>query len=383
MHKKTKVLILHNFMAPYRFPLFRKLSEYKDVDLTVHFMTRSQKNRRWKKLPKLGFKYKVLPRWEISLSGKDLLAYIINYTFPFEFLRSNFDVVISAGWLDFASQMGFILSKIMGRKFIIWSESTINEPSFLRKITLPFVKYVVKHSDACIAIGTKSKEYLVSLGASQEKIFVAYSTVDVEHFVKKSQMSKQELEIYKNKLGLSKSKVILYVGQFIERKGLKYLIEAFQKIEKKLKNVKLLLLGYGPQKVELESMVKRKKLTGVCFKDHVEIDEIPKYYKLADVFVLPSYEETWGLVINEAMSVGLPIVTTRVVGASTDLVIENKNGFVVKEKSSKDLFEKLTMLLQNQKVVESFSKYSRKHIMKFTPGKAAASFVKAIRFTQQ
>src|SRR3972149_11606799 len=113
MYKKIKVLILHNYMAPYRFPLFREISKNSEIDLTVYFMSHSAKNRRWKVQPKkLGFKYEVLPKIEFSFIGRDLFAYIINYTFPYKFLKGNFDVIISAGWLDFASWVAFILCKI-------------------------------------------------------------------------------------------------------------------------------------------------------------------------------------------------------------------------------------------------------------------------------
>src|SRR3972149_4145264 len=115
-NKKAKVLLIHNYMTPYRFPLFRAISKSKNIDLTVYFMSLSAKNRKWSTLPKTGFKYKILPKIELSYFGKDFFAYIINYTFPFEFLRNKFDVVISAGWLDFASQASFLLCKLTGRK---------------------------------------------------------------------------------------------------------------------------------------------------------------------------------------------------------------------------------------------------------------------------
>lgn len=370
-------------MAPYRFPLFEEISKLKNIDLTVYFMSKSAKNRRWKKLPKLGFKYKILPKLEFSYFGKDLLAYIVNYTFPYLFLKNKYDVVISAGWLDFASQMAFFLSKLTKTKFIIWSESTINEPSIQRKLTLPFVKYLVGKSDACVAIGTRSKEYLKLLGANENKIVKAYSTVDINHFDKGSRLSTDEKNKLKNGLNIKTNKVILYVGQMIERKGLIDLVKAFKLIVKSDRDVTLLMVGYGPLKNKLIEACNKNNLKNVIFVDHVEVDEMPHYYAISDIFVLPSHEETWGLVINEAMACGLPIITTNKVGSGPDLVINGYNGYIVKSRSPKQIALHLLKILKNTKVRISMSRNSKRLIEKFTPKKAALEFEKAIKISMK
>jgi len=379
MQNKIKVLILHNYMAPYRFPLFGLISKNKNIDLTVYFMSRSAKNRKWKKLPKLNFKYKVLPKLEISYFGKDLLAYIINYTFPFLFVREKFDVVISAGWLDFASQAAFFLSKFTKTKFIIWSESTINEPSLIRTITLPFVKYLVRNSDACIAISTRSKEYLISLGAKVNKIFIGYSSVDNKLFYRLSRLNSNEIQRIKSSYNIKSKKVVLYVGQFIERKGIEYLISGFKKYINENPDTSLLLVGYGPSEDQLKKMSSDLVNKNIFFVNHVEIDLMPKIYGIADIFVLPSLEETWGLVVNEAMAAGLPVITTDKVGSSIDLVKNGINGFVVKSKSSMQIYLKLKRILSNPGKINSMGSNSSKLINNFSPENQASAFIKSIQ----
>lgn len=379
MQKKIKVLILHNYMAPYRFPLFELISKDKNIDLTVYFMSRSAKNRKWKKLPKLNFKYKVLPKLEISYFGKDLLAYIINYTFPYLFIKEKFDVVISAGWLDFASQAAFFLSKLTKTKFIIWSESTINEPSFIRKITLPFVKYLVRTSDACIAISTRSKEYLISLGAKVNKIFIGYSSVDNKLFSKLSNLDSNEVQRIKTSFNIKSKNVILYVGQFIERKGIEYLISGFKKYLKDNPDSSLLLVGYGPSEDHLKKMSSGFVNKKIFFINHIEIDQMPKIYGISDVFVLPSLEETWGLVVNEAMAAGLPVITTDKVGSSIDLVKNDINGFIVKSKSSGQIYLKLKKILRSPGKLKLMGSNSSKLINNFSPEKQASAFIKSIQ----
>ena len=375
---KTKVLILHNYMTPYRFPLFEELSKNKDIDLTVFFMSKGAKNRKWKKLPRINFKYKVLPKIELSYFGKDFLAYIINYTFPFEFINGDYDVVVSAGWLDFASQAAFLLCKLTGKKFIIWSESTINEPSLIRTLTLPFVKFVVRNSDACIAIGTRSKEYLQLLGAKPEKIFIAFSTVDVDFFKKASRISVVERDRMRKEIGIRTSKVILYVGQFIERKGVIYLIKAFEKLKDEFSDVSLVLLGYGPLEAGFRSYIKTKDIRDVFFVGHKEVSDMPKMYAMTDVFVLPSLEETWGLVVNEAMASGLPIIATSKVGSSFDLIEQGRNGYVVRPQNYKEIYLALDKIIGNNQLATQYSYSSKKVIQHFTPKLASESFINAI-----
>jgi glycosyltransferase involved in cell wall biosynthesis len=368
-------------MAPYRFPLFREISKNSEIDLTVYFMSHSAKNRRWKAQPeKLGFKYEVLPKIEINFFGRDLFTYIINYTFPIKYFKRDFDVVISAGWLDFVSQVGFLLCKLTNKKFIIWSESTINEPSWRRTIMLPFVRFLVRYSDACIAIGTRSKEYLLKLGSIPEKIFVGYSTVDVDLFKTKSKFFKKERKAIRKKLGIKTSRVVLYVGQFIERKGLIHLLKAFEELVKTYKDVSLLLVGYGPLKEKLIDYVEVNDLHNVIFKSHIEVQKMPQVYSASDLFVLPSIEETWGLVINEAMACGLPIITTEKVGSSIDLVKNNYNGSVVSEGDYLSLYQGILKIITDTKTINTMSKNSGELILNFTPKIAARSFVKAVKY---
>jgi len=379
--KKLKVAILYNIMVPYRFPLFQLLARNKNIDLTVLYMSGSAKNRRWKLDKKnLGFKYKILPKIEFNFQGKDLFTYILNYTFPIEFCRGKYDVLISGGWLDFACQAGFFLSKLVGKKYIIWSESTQNEPSWRRTVAYPLVRLIARGADACIAIGTRAREYLRFLGAKGEKIFISYSTVDVGAFFQRSRISGTEKESIKRKIGIKTDKVILYVGQFIERKGIIYLLKAFARLKKVENDVSLLLVGYGPLEGKYKNYINKKQIKDVFFHEHLGVEEIPKIYAISNVFVLPSLEETWGVVINEAMACGLPVVTTRKVGSSDDLVEHGRNGYVVKSGSYRQLEMALKKIISDSTLANRMSSASLAKIREITPREGAKAFIKAIGY---
>jgi glycosyltransferase involved in cell wall biosynthesis len=373
-----KVLLIHNIMAPYRFPLFRALAHKSGIDLTVWFMSESAPNRRWRLEEDIGFTYAVLPRIVLSYSSRDLFTYIVNYSFPLKYATTHFDVLIIAGWLDFACQAGFVLSKLLRRKYILWSESTAYEPSWRRDLAAPLVRTMVTHAHACVAVGTRSKDYLVSLGASPGDVFTAISTVDVAHFQRVSATWKPRRDELKAQFGITRRRVVLYVGQLIERKGLRYLIDAYDRLKRTYADVALVLLGYGPLRNELEETARMRGLPDVHFLGHMDVEQIPRAYAMADVFVLPSLEDTWGLVVNEAMACGLPVVVSERVGGSVDLVRDGENGFVVEAGDADALAERVGVLVRQPELAERLGACSMQLIQQFTPERAAHGFAAAV-----
>jgi glycosyltransferase involved in cell wall biosynthesis len=374
--KKLRVAILHNIVAPYRFPLFNALAK-QDLDLTVLFLAAGAKNRKWdlsQYRQQIKFTYKVLPNFRLVLPLKDYTEYIINPTIFFELQK--YDLVITAGWLDFSCQMTYILKKFYGYRCILWSESTQYETSWQRSLTLPFVRWIVGMADTYIAIGKRSREYLVKLGANSKEVFTAISTVDVAHFAKESRLKEQARQHLKQKLGIPKNnKVLLYVGQFIERKNVKVLFKALELLPK---NFTLLLVGYGPLEESYREYAATHRQTSICIVPHQEVNYLPHYYGIADVFVLPSLEETWGLVVNEAAAAGLPVIVSDTAGSAGDLVVPGKNGFTFDPKDVRALVAAVQACTANSERQKEMSEYSRKIIKNCTPEKAAASFYTAI-----
>jgi glycosyltransferase involved in cell wall biosynthesis len=381
MPRRTKVLLIHNIVAPYRLPLFRALANEGSVDLTVWFMSQSARNRVWRPVlsSEVGFAYEILPKLEFNYISNDLFTYILNYSFPWRYVRQPFDLMIAAGWLDFASQAGFLLSKLLGRRYILWSESTANESSWRRSLARPLVQTIVAGSDAYIAVGTRSKEYLCALGAPEDDIFTAFSTVDVHWFQCRSRELALQRDAIKAELGIAGRRVVLYCGQFIERKGLRYLVEAFELIKARHPDTALAFVGYGPLQSELQATVARRRLADVHFLGAMELEDTARVYAVSDVFVLPSLEETWGLVVNEAMACGLPVVVTDCVGSSVDLVRNGENGFVVPAGDAVRLGDAISHLVADNSLRERFSACSARHIANFTPEHAASAFAAAVQ----
>src|SRR5262249_19795281 len=120
--------------------------------------------------------------WSMAIGKEDLFTLFINPTVVQTLTRDGFDVLISVGWDSFAASAAAALCKLLGKPMILWSGSTANEPSWRRSVSLPLVKLLVRGSSSWIAYGSRAREYLIKLGASPERIFIAYNTVAVDWF---------------------------------------------------------------------------------------------------------------------------------------------------------------------------------------------------------
>ena len=377
--KKIKVALIHNIISPYRIPLFNKLSKNKSINLTVYFLNETASNRKWNfhlYEKNMSFNYKVLPQFKITLPFSDPTDYNVNLSIFNELRKEKFDVIIGAGWVDFACQTLPFLKKLFGYKYILWAGSTKDEPSFQRKITLPLVKSIVKKADFIISYGTKSKKYLTSLGASPKKVFPAFNPIDVDSFKNKSLILNKRNEIRK-KYGIeSNQKIILYVGQFIERKNVELLINAISRLERK--DLVLVLQGYGELKSLYVNLAKKMKVD-LKILPYVEVDYMPFIYSISDLFILPSKEEVWGLVVNEAMACRLPVIVSDKCGCVLDLIEEGANGFSFENGNVDDLFKKMNSILSSKKTINNMKKESLKIIEKKDIVAAARVFDKVIK----
>jgi len=275
----------------------------------------------------------------------------------------------------------FLSVKLLRKPFILWTGLWSHPETFLHKISFPFTKFIYNHSDAILVYGDHVKEYLIGLGVQSEKIFCAYHSSD--NTVLNKDVSQDETLKLRNQLGFTNEKVVLYVGRLEDCKGLDFLIQGLANI--KDPEFTLLFVGNGSQGDEFRIMC--EELSVKChFTGHVPNQDLYQYYALADIFVLPSvttkdFKEPWGLVINEAMNQGCPIVTTDAVGAAVGGLVENgRNGYIVPEKNSQALQGAVEKLLSNEKQRLEMGRRAKEKISQWTPQETMGGFVRAIDF---
>ena len=140
----------------------------------------------------------------------------------------------------------------------------------------------------------------------------------------------------------------------------------------------LLMIGDGELKKDLEKIVEKNNLKNCTFTGFINQSEIPKYYSISDLFVLPSENEPWGLVVNEAMCAGLPIILNKEIGCSDDLLLNNINGFEIDIKNIYSLEKAITILLKNHKKLDEMKANSTKIIKHWNFEKCKKGIKKAL-----
>ena len=219
------------------------------------------------------------------------------------------------------------------------------------------VKIALKYADIVLAASKDLKERSISLIGRPDIVVIPPGLESEENI---------NFKITKEKYGFkSQDKIILYVGRLIQRKGLIYLIKAIKIVYDAVRNIHLIIIGQGEEEMKLRGIVKRYNLTNrVHFLGAKSHKDVLIYMSLADIFVLPSIEEAFGIVLLEAMSQGLPIVASNVQGIP--YVIKNGvNGFLVPPKNGVALAERIEYLLKNPDVAKEIGERNRRDSLKY------------------
>ncbi|NJL10431.1 MAG: glycosyltransferase family 4 protein [Calothrix sp. SM1_7_51] len=171
-----------------------------------------------------------------------------------------------------------------------------------------------------------------------------------------------------------------FVGRLIDEKGIPELLEAFILLPQE--NLTLAIVGNGACLHKYQNYCQEKKLDNVVFTGFKPEDELVKYYAAADIFVFPTRSDPWGLVLNEAMAVCLPIVCSTAAGAADDLIKDKVNGLIVPVGDVASLAKALQRLIINENLRKQMGLQSRLIINDYTPETMAQGFKEAIFSTK-
>lgn len=266
--------------------------------------------------------------------------------------------MIHAHWILPQGFVAAILKKIFGIPLVV----TIHGSDLFPLKSFIFIKlqsFVLENADFITVNSIAAKNELEKRFSDRlQKIKVVPMGVDARLFRKRKCMKPKKY---------SKNKILLFVGRLSDQKGLQYLVEAMPKIVKEEPTAKLLIVGEGPYKLELERKISKNKAKNyVEFLGSLPSSEIVKYHNYADVFVLPSLAnktgtEALGLALMEAMSSGCAVIGTNV-GGIPSLIKNSHNGILVPQKDSQELAKAVIMLLKNRKKAEAIGKYASNFI---------------------
>lgn len=352
-----RILFIKNIPSPYRLDFFQELG--KETDLTVWFEDEKVDSRQWKSnMSNRTFKYKFF-------DFKSNLFIVNTIKVLKEFKKERYDVYIVGGYSTPIGLISIIYLKLTGKKFILNGDGGFIKKE--KKINYFFKKLFISSADYWLSSGKNCTRYFIYYGAKQEKIFeypfssVGYNDKDL------AKLSNDKLIDMKKTENLNDI-VLISVGSFIERKGIDILIKGFEKIKTKYSNlsISLLLIGGGELKAKYISYIKKNNIKDIVIIDFLDKNELINYYKMSDIFILPTREDIWGLVINEAMEFGLPIISSNMAGAAHDLMVDGKNGYVFKSEDVDELCKKLEKIILDKNIREKFGSESKKIIRNYS-----------------
>ena len=247
----------------------------------------------------------------------------------------------------------FLSKKILEKPYIVWGRgSDIYLPD---KFTKSISKLVLKNADAVIALTGDMKKKMQKF--CDKDISVIPNGIDLERF---SNLSKEDI---RKKLKIKEDeKVIIFVGTLRPVKGVKYLIKAMKIISPKNANTRLMLVGDGDERGNLEKLVKGLSLEEyVKFVGKVPNEKVPEYMAASDVFVLPSLSEGFPVTVLEAMASGVPIIATNV-GGLPEIIKDGENGFLVEPKNPEKIAEKVLLILEDDGLRERISRNNKEKV---------------------
>jgi glycosyltransferase involved in cell wall biosynthesis len=240
-------------------------------------------------------------------------------------------------------------------------------------VRLSVRRAMVRAADACITNSHAGKAYLTEvLNADPHRVFVhPYQVPDANSMLGEEHLAQPVLSQYKQP-------IFLFVGSITPRKGLHLLLEACGILQKQgYNNYTLLVVGDGTQREELENFCQEKGLSDrVQWIGKVDYSKLGAYFTEADVFVLPTLEDTWGMVVLEAMVLGKAVLSSKWAGAS-ELVIEGENGYCFDPYEPEKLSQLMRRFIDNTDLAVVMGEKSKQLMAQYTP-EAAAQFLSKV-----
>ena len=375
--KRPKIAIISEIPTPYRQPVFQKLIHSPKFEFHVFYLNKHQRDRTWDLQIGDSIRITYLQSFQWNLYGVHtfyLTKGIQQVTGPF------FDSYIIGGY---AQPAMFCILRHCWKKQIPYTmvtESHFKKPRsrFRTFIKNSYLRKVYHRSRVNLVTSSFAKEYVISYGADPKKIFLTPNSIDGPQYSEKVMNLRKKKEEVKNKYRIRFKDVILFVGTLHARKGVDLLYESFVQLANEFHDLGMILVGEGPMRNKLEERIKSDHLSArVTLAGFIQEDELPNFYAMGDLFVLPSREEPFGAVICEAAAAGLPILSSSAVGANADFVIPGQNGEIFHISHPDELTDRLRSFFVNRSPLERMGKASSQIMNRWSHDYIAEQYFKA------
>lgn len=324
MSAKPRVLVLSEIPTPYRLPLYRRIAESGEVDLEIAFCAETQPDRPWSIDEELGtVPHRILRGFPLTRrSSRNTFVYEVNPSVIPLLVRGRFDLLVIGGYAVFAEQAAIAYARVTRRPYLLHVESHLGKPrsdavARAKSLVLP---HVIGAAAGGLAVGSAARRYLQAYGLARDRIHILPNTIDVDAYSRAARQVRTDASEIRRDRDLPE-RYLLFVGRLVGAKGVSDLLAAHAALGPDAPQ--LLVAGEGPLRTLLDD-ARNVRLLG--FQDTARLIEL---YALAQSLVVPSHDEPWGVVVNEALACGTPVIASSAVGAAEDLIRDGIDGRVV------------------------------------------------------
>jgi glycosyltransferase involved in cell wall biosynthesis len=348
MSAKPKVVYWNLAISPYVVGRFNAVVRRNNLRFEAWFSEARMAERSWQVNPaQWEFPARIIP--SRPLFGRPLQVPLIE-------LREVAPAVLVSGYWNASWVLASFAASAMGARtvFSVLPASRTWSPRTRRKEALKH--FLFRAVDAVAVPGTDAAAYSSHYGVPGDRIFRVAESIDVDHYTRACEVNGAAREQARRQLGLHGC-VFLYVGRLRSEKGLDYLFEAYLMVRRHVPDVSLLLVGDGVDEARYREMA--SGIAGVVFAGFVQPDHLPGYYALGDALVFPTLGDSHGLVVEEAMAAGLPVICTEAAGGIRHRLRDAQAGYIVPARDSSALAGRMLRLARDGTLRKTFGREAR------------------------
>ena len=370
--KKRRIAFLVSHPIQYLSPFFKKLAGHPGIDLTVIYCSDESAGGLYDRefrvklkwdIPMLeGYDHKFLKNYSPRPTFYKAPSGLINIGIIGELWNNRYDAVIIHGWHYVTFWLAYLAAFYLKIPVFLHSENPYNQEIKKARPKILIKKIVLgslfKHIAGFLAIGTENRRFYEFYGVKDDKIFFTPYAVDNARFISERNSNLSKKGEFRKEMGIQDAgTVIMFSGKLITKKRPMDLLRAYEVVDSPDKA--LVFVGAGQLRNEMERYIAERKIKNVTFTGFKNQTELYRYYIAADIFVLPStFGETWGVVVNEAMCFGLPVIVSDLVGCGGDLVKHGENGYIFDTGDIITLARYLKILIDDKDARERFGRSS-------------------------
>ncbi len=382
-HVNLAIIATHPIQ--YQAPWFRELSQTDGIQTKVYYLFVPDRQQQG-----IGFNHDF--QWDISLLDgydwktlrsrirHDSDAFFANrsYDFSAQLCKDKIDVCLITGWQSFGLLQAVVACRKLGIKTLIRGDSnSIGARPGWKKL---LHRILFSQYDAFLAVGKENKRFYMENGVDPARIFWCPHFIDNDRFFIQAQEAKNRRQSMRQNWGVLERKIcFIFCGKFATKKRLPDLVHALEIASRQNEMLHLLVVGSGEQDAQVRQMTIRIS-SSVTFLGFLNQTEISDAYVAADCLILPSdHNETWGLVVNEAMACGIPALVSDQVGCGRDLIICGETGSIFRCGDIEDLSQKMSWAAAQRDILQCMGNNAREHIKQYSIENATKGLLEAVK----